>query len=122
MSGPFSETFRREHDLARRQERSARLKSKYEGRVPIILDAPDDLNLDTHKFIVNADMTVSQFLQQLRKDACVPPTQSLYLIVTSSATAPPLSQTIRNLAGEHGAEDGFTYLTAKQDNVFGGRE
>jgi GABA(A) receptor-associated protein len=56
--------------LSERLERTKRLLNKYPNRVPIIIDRfkPDDPDVKQHKFLLETDMLIPQFVYLLRKN------------------------------------------------------
>lgn len=106
--------------LEQRKEESARIMSRYPGRIPVIVnkarntDAPD---LDKHKFITPADLTVGQFIYIVRRRLELPAEKSLFLFVNN--TLPTTSTLMSELYQYHKSEDGFLYMLYAGESTFG---
>ncbi len=107
--------------LEQRKTESQRIMSRYPGRIPIIVnkakhtDVPD---LDKHKFITPAELTVGQFIYIVRRRLEMPPEKSLFLFVNN--TLPTTSTLMSQLYEYHKAEDGFLYMIYAGESTFGG--
>ncbi len=103
-----------------RKAESERIKQRFPGRVPIIVnksrttDIPD---LDKHKFLAPADLTVGQFVYVVRRRLALPPEKSLFLFVNN--TLPTTSTLINQLYQYHRHEDGFLYMIYAGESTFG---
>ena len=80
-------SFKTTHPFEARLDEAQRIKSKFPGRVPIIVEraAKSDLPvIDKNKFLVPGDLTVSQFVFVVRKRLALSPEQSLCVLALSS--------------------------------------
>jgi GABA(A) receptor-associated protein len=78
------QSFKSEHPLEKRKQEAERIRSKYPERVPVICerdprsDIPD---IDKKKYLVPADLTVSQFTFVIRKRIKLPPESAMFLFI-----------------------------------------
>jgi GABA(A) receptor-associated protein len=106
--------------LEQRKQESARMMTRYPGRIPIIVnkarhtDAPD---LDKTKFIAPADLTVGQFIYIVRRRLELTSEKTLFLFI--NGTLPTTSTLISQLYEYHKAEDGFLYMIYAGESTFG---
>jgi GABA(A) receptor-associated protein len=75
-------SFKTTHTFEARLDEARRIKEKFPGRVPIIVEraakSSSDLPvIDKNKFLVPGDLTVSQFVFVVRKRLALSPEQSL---------------------------------------------
>ena len=114
------------HPFEARAAESARIKEKFAGRVPVIVErAPRSAvpDIDKSKFLVPADLTVGQFCFIVRKRLSLPPESALFVFVVSAkgaTTLPPTGQLIRELYAASGDPDGFLYCLYAGESTFGG--
>ncbi len=106
--------------LEQRKAEVQRIKDRYPGRIPIIVnkakrsDAPE---LDKHKFLAPADLTVGQFVYVVRRRLALSAEKSLFLFVNN--TLPTTSTLLSQLYHYHKAEDGFLYIIYSGESTFG---
>lgn len=116
--------FKDAHPLERRAAEAARIKERYPGRIPVIVEpaarAADVPPIDKSKFLVPGNMTVGQFLYTLRKRLALPAEKALFLFVGS--TLPTTATLISQLYEEHADGDGFLYLSYSGESTFGAGE
>ncbi len=114
-------SFREVHPLGRRIEEARRVKEKYPGRIPIIVERAqrnsDVPLLDKHKFLCPGDLTIGQFSYVVRRRMTLPPEKALFLFVNN--TIPMTSQLMRELYTLHADNDGFLYIQYSGENTFG---
>ena len=98
-----------------------RLTTTHPGRIPIFVtraasckDIPD---LPRHKFLVNGDLTVGQFLYVIRRQLVLKPEQALFLFVENSL--PVSSQMLREVHAQYASSDGALRLTYTSESAFG---
>ena len=76
-------SFKTTHPFEARLDEAQRIKSKFPGRVPIIVERANKSDLpviDKNKFLVPGDLTVSQFVFVVRKRLALSPEQSLCVL------------------------------------------
>lgn len=98
-----------------------RLVTTHPGRIPIFVtrapsckEIPD---LPKHKFLVNGDLTVGQFIYVIRRQLVLKPEQALFVFVGNSL--PVSSQTLREVYGQFASMDGALRLTYTSESAFG---
>ena len=113
--------FKKQHKLKDRKHESAKVISKYEDRIPVIVtkDPKSKLkSIDKNKFLTPGDLSLGQFLYVIRKRLELSETETLYVFVNESVLA-PTSQNMNQLYNSYKDEDGFLYLMYCSENVFG---
>jgi GABA(A) receptor-associated protein len=106
--------------LEQRKAEVQRIKEKYPGRIPIIVNkskTSDVPELDKHKFLAPADLTVGQFIYVVRRRLSLSPEKSLFLFVNN--TLPTTSTLLSQLYQYHKDEDGFLYMLYAGESTFG---
>jgi GABA(A) receptor-associated protein len=107
--------------LEERQARSLRLIKRYQGKYPVIIDRNSrfDPKIDKHKFLIDADTTISQMMYLLRKHIHLSPEKAMY--VFSDGILLSGNTTIGHLHHLCGLKynDGFTYLIYSVESTFG---
>ncbi len=114
--------FKSAHSFETRLDESRRIKEKFPGRVPVVVErASKSLDLpaiDKSKFLVPGDLTVSQFVFVVRKRLALSSEQSLFLFC--SGTLPTTGTLMRELYSQFADADGFLYILYAAENTFGG--
>lgn len=109
------------HSLTKRQAESNRIRLKYPDRCPVIVErggsGAELKALDKCKYLVPADLQLSQFAYVIRKRLSLQPEQAIFLFVGGSV--PAASSLISQLYREHADVDGFLYITYNGENAFG---
>lgn len=104
-----------------RRIESQRIKEKFPGRIPVIVERSDrtlDIpRIDKEKFLVPADLTVSQFIFIIRRRLTLTSEKALFLFV--NGTLPTTSSTMRELYAVNQDIDGFMYVLYSGENTFG---
>lgn len=117
MTARFRDRFTFEY----RCEEAKRIKEKFPGRIPIIVEravrAKDIPILDKEKFLVPSDLSVAQFIYIIRKRLTLPSEMALFLFV--NGTLPTTSTLLREVYSIHCADDGFMYMNYSGENTFG---
>ena len=118
----MTNSFKKKHTLEQRKTESAKIMSKYDDRIPIIVfKDPKCKNLqeiNKNKFLAPRDLTLGQFLVVIRKRIELEESQALFVFVKESILA-QTSVSIGALYDDHKDEDGFLYLLYCSENVFG---
>ena len=123
--------FRKQFDFESRCNESARIRQKYEHRVPIIVHRSSHEKtippINRRKFLVPDDLSMAQFMYIIRKRIKLNSETSLYLFVgdsidkssRKSGALVPTSQTISQVDAEYRDPDGFVYITYAGESTFG---
>ena len=112
--------FKEQHNFDLRRLEALKIRQKYEDRIPVIVektDKADITNIDKSKFLVPADLTLSQFVYVIRKRLKLPPEKALFVFIKN--TIPPGSAFISALYEDYKDDDGFLYLNYTGENTFG---
>ncbi|CAB4025556.1 Gamma-aminobutyric acid receptor-associated -like 2 [Paramuricea clavata] len=113
-------TFKDEHTNEVRRAESAKIRSKYPDRIPVVVEkAPKSTipDIDKRKFLVPNDLTVAQFMYIIRKRIQLAPEKAMFLFVNK--VLPTTSSTMGAIYEEHKDEDGFLYIAYSGENTFG---
>lgn len=114
-------TYQKETPLEERKKESERVRSKFPNRIPVIVEknpaSKDIPEIDKHKFLVPADLTVGQFVYVIRRRISMSPEKALFVFINNSL--PPTSSLMTALYDRHRDKDGFLYLVYSGENVFG---
>jgi GABA(A) receptor-associated protein len=113
--------FKTTNTFESRLEESRRIREKFPGRVPVIVERGQRSlsvpQIDKQKFLVPGDLSVSQFIFVIRKRLNLPSEQALFLFI--GHTLPTTGMLIRELHSSYGDPDGFLYASYCGENVFG---
>jgi len=114
--------FKEQKSLQERKDESSKVREKYQDRVPIICEKSNvekDLPfIDKNKYLVPADLTVSQFVMVVRNRLCLNETTSLFFFVGRDVLLLP-SDILGAVYERHKDEDGFLYITYSGQNTLG---
>ncbi|EFC42238.1 autophagy related protein ATG8 [Naegleria gruberi] len=114
--------FKEQKTLSERMEESKKVREKYSDRIPVICEKSSvekDLpSIDKNKYLVPADLTVSQFVMVVRNRLSLNETTSLFFFVGRDVL---LLQTdvMSNVYERYRDEDGFLYVTYSGQNTLG---
>lgn len=126
----MSSSFKNKFSVEKREEESARIRSKYPDRVPIIAEISQVRkylvyseklpNLDKQKFLVPKSLTVGQFQYVIRKRIKLPAEKAVYMLFGEEGTLVPTSANIGDIYNEFAdKDDSMLYLTIVGENTFG---
>eukprot|EP01104_Vermistella_antarctica_P002763 TRINITY_DN12982_c0_g1_i1.p1 TRINITY_DN12982_c0_g1~~TRINITY_DN12982_c0_g1_i1.p1 ORF type:complete len:120 (-),score=37.37 TRINITY_DN12982_c0_g1_i1:220-579(-) len=113
-------SFKSQHPLEKRTEVAERIRSKYPGRIPVIVEkAPksDVPDIDKKKYLVPADITVGRFVYEIRKHMKLSPEKAIFLFVNN--VLPPTAALMSHIYERYKDPDGFLYITYSGENTFG---
>ena len=113
--------YKKRETLEVRKAEAARVFEKFPGRIPIIVERAANAKtiplIDKNKFLVPADLTLSQFIFVIRKRLTLPPEQALFLFVGNTLST--TSTLMKELYSKYREEDGFLYVKYCGENTFG---
>ena len=112
----------KENPFDKRQREAANVRTKYPDRVPVICErskqCKDVQQIDKRKYLVPSDLTVGQFIYNIRKRMTLDSTKALFLFVNESVLM-PTSANINSMYDQYRDADGFLYITYSGENTFG---
>jgi GABA(A) receptor-associated protein len=112
--------FQKTHSFEKRETEARRIRDKYPGRVPIIVEKDSKgavPNIDKNKYLVPGELTVGQFLHIIRTRIKLSPEQAIFIFVNN--TIPPSSRLISEVYEQYRDDDGFLYFLYSGENCFG---
>ena len=113
--------FHKDHTFEIRSQESAKILVKYPDRIPLIVErVPNNSilpQISKTKFLVPADITITQFMFIVRKYLKLDPSVSIYLFC--DGVIPNASETISTTYINHKDADGFLYIFYAGENTFG---
>ena len=115
---PFRET----HSFETRATESSRIREKFPGRIPIIVERSPRADktmpaIDKNKFLVPADLTLGQFVYVIRKRMNLPSDKALFVFMSNSL--PTTGSLMRELFHGYRNDDGFLYMEYCGESTFG---
>ena len=118
----MQKSFKDLYDYEKRIDESSRIRKKYPERIPVIVEKDKSCknldDIDKHKYLFPADLTIGQLLYVIRKRIKgMDPSKALFVFVGKSM--PCMTDTIAVLYDGHKDEDGFLYFTYSGENTFG---
>jgi len=116
----ISYAHKREYSTDQRKTESARVRERYNDRVPVICEKmpeSDVPTVDKSKYLIPMDMTVGQLVYVLRKRISLPSDKAIFVFVNN--TLPPSGALMSNIYLKHKDEDGFLYICYSGENSFG---
>lgn len=113
--------FKTLHTFEQRLATSTQILAKYPDKIPVIVErAPNNTSIpdiDKHKYLVPADITVGQFLFVIRKRIKLAPEQALFLFVNNHL--PSTSALMSTVYKEERESDLFLYFALSGESVYG---
>ena len=112
--------FKKKYSFEQRKAEALRIKNKYSGRIPIIVELDPKSNLpplDKYKYLVPNDITIGQFLYVVRKRIQLDSAHALYMFIND--TLPVHSALVAELYHKYRDEDMFLYCFIAQESTFG---
>jgi GABA(A) receptor-associated protein len=114
--------FRERYSLEVRRNEATRIREKFPGRVPCIVQRAKNAvktlpPIDKEKFLVPGDLTLGQFIFVVRKRIELESNKALFVFVGN--TLPTTGSLMRELYHSHGEDDGFLYLLYCGESTFG---
>ena len=112
--------YREKTNFAERLAESTRIKEKFPGRVPVIVErsARSDVPaIDKIKYLVPGDLSVGQFIFVIRKRLSLTSEKALFVYVDNML--PTTTTLMRELYASNKSSDGFLYVIYTGENTFG---
>lgn len=118
MTNNFEENFSN-LPLEKRLEECVRIRKKFPDRIPVIVQRANTkvMDIDKHKYLVPAGMTMGQFFVSLRKRLTIKADQGIYMFVNN--TLPKQTELISMVYKDHKDKDGFLYVKYDIESTFG---
>jgi len=113
-------SFKSKYNFKDRKAESTKVMKRHPDRIPIICEKTEKSNIpdiDKHKYLVPADLTVGQFIYVIRKRLELPSEKAIFLFI--DGIIPSSSALIKNVYDNYKNEDGFLYVYYSGENVFG---
>jgi GABA(A) receptor-associated protein len=113
--------FKSLNTFEKRQRESKKICEKHKTKIPIIVEVNThqlcNLKLDKNKYLTPYDLTVGQFLYNIRKRITIEPEQALFMFFNE--ILPASSDSIGNVYSNNKDADGFLYATISLESTFG---
>eukprot|EP01087_Luapelamoeba_hula_P002027 TRINITY_DN117_c0_g1_i1.p2 TRINITY_DN117_c0_g1~~TRINITY_DN117_c0_g1_i1.p2 ORF type:complete len:130 (-),score=17.04 TRINITY_DN117_c0_g1_i1:651-1040(-) len=114
--------YKQENSFEKRAGLSAKIRRAHPDRVPVIVErhaknttVPD---IQKRKFLAPGDITVAQFVSEIRKHIQLKPEEAIWLFVNGSAL-PHSAAVMSQIYEQHKDEDGFLYIVYSGQDLFG---
>jgi GABA(A) receptor-associated protein len=118
--------FKDEHTFEKRKEEASRLREKYINprRIAVIVekhpDTKDSLpDIDKKKYLVPADLSVSQLIYVIRKRLKLPAEVGVWMYVGNESSPAAPAELVASAYERCHDKDGFLYVTYAGENAFG---
>jgi GABA(A) receptor-associated protein len=98
-------------------EKFKKLKENFPNKIPVIIHQKDMKKY--HKFLVDDDLTVAQFMNVFRNKIKLSPTEAIYLCTLKDKTMLITSTTFMTLYNDFKNKNDIVELIYVMDNVFG---
>jgi GABA(A) receptor-associated protein len=111
--------FRQRYTEDERRDEFARVKSKLDRFIPIIVEQGSGASppIDKEKFLVPTEVTVAQLSFVIRKRLKMLPSEALFLMVNKQLCTG--TSTMGCVYDRHHDPDGFLYVVYTNENTFG---
>lgn len=113
--------FRQKHKIEDRQQESSRVLKKYPQRIPVICEKDAKCKLqqiDKVKYLVPFDMSIGEFTYVIRKRIKLRAEDAIFLLINNKIY-PSTSSSLSELYSRYKDDDGFLYITYRDENTFG---
>jgi GABA(A) receptor-associated protein len=109
--------------LGQRVIESNKIREKFPGRIPIIVEKASRMhndipNIDKNKYLVPADLSFGQFLFVVRKRLCLNSDKALFMFVNNILI--PSFELMGTVYNTYKDTDGFLYMIYSGESTFGG--
>ncbi len=115
--------FKKENpDISKRFIESTKIREKYPDRVPVICEKDPRSkigNIEKNKFLIPANLTITQFTYNIRKKLELEKSKALFLLISSkhTATGESIMSDVYNQFKD--SEDGYLYITYTGEETWG---
>jgi len=112
--------YKEDNSLEKRRSEGEKIRRKYADRIPVIVEKLPSAKireLDKSKYLVPADLTVSQFYFLIRKRIQLKSEDALFFFVNN--TIPASSTSMGELYQQFHDEDNFLYMAYSDESVYG---
>jgi GABA(A) receptor-associated protein len=111
--------YKKKYTFSERCERAKIMKEKYPQKLPIVLMPEKNITIKSAQFLVEKDITFSQFISVIRKNNAVElkSHEAIYCIV--GKLLPPSSALLSDIFSTHAEPDGILYVHIKKESTFG---
>jgi GABA(A) receptor-associated protein len=108
--------------LGQRILESNKIREKFPGRIPIIVEKASRVNndiptIDKNKYLVPSDLSFGQFLFVVRKRLSLKPDKALFMFVNNILVAS--SELMVSVYNKYKDIDGFLYILYSGESTFG---
>jgi len=114
---------KKQNSLEKRKMLSAKMRKTYRDRIPVIVERHGRTKsvpeITKTKFLAPDDLTVAQFMMEIRQHMNISHTQALFLFVGSTNAIPAPGSLISEVYASHKDEDGFLYISYAGEKTFG---
>jgi GABA(A) receptor-associated protein len=114
--------YQRKFSLEHRIKECKKIRTKYPDRIPVIVEksvtnSGKIPNMDKHKFLVPADITIGQFMYVLRQRIKLRSKVGMFLFINNKMLS--TSTLMGTIYNEEKNIDDFLYITFSGENTFG---
>lgn len=115
--------YKQKVSLAQRVVESNKIKEKFPGKVPIIIEkatkiSSDIPNINKNKYLVPTTLSFGQFLYVVRKQLQLDPDKALFIFINNVLV--PSSEMMGDVYSKYKDIDGFLYAIYSGESTFGG--
>ncbi|KAL6054128.1 ubiquitin-like protein atg8 [Balamuthia mandrillaris] len=114
--------FKQENSLPKRKRLASKIRQAHPDRVPVIVErhqkstnVPD---IAKRKFLAPGDISVAQFVSEIRKHIKLAPDTAIFLFVNGTVL-PQSGALMSQVYEQHKDEDGFLYVVYSGESYFG---
>lgn len=114
----YDQRFRNSQTTSQKQSTVQSLRLKYPEKIPVIIEAHQDISLDKVKYLVPLDLLVYQFFYVIRKRLNFDESTSLFMF-TEDNTLLKGSDSLSCIYNKYKNEDGFLYFKIVKEKSYG---
>jgi len=119
-----TKSFKTENTLERRIQLAGKIRHLYPDRLPVIVEKVANSNvpdISKKKFLAPADMAVSKFLMEVKKQLQMAgdSSQVAIFLFVNKVVLPPSATLMSQIYDKYKDEDGFLYISYSGENTFG---
>jgi GABA(A) receptor-associated protein len=122
MAEAERKSFKEENSFDKRCRLAQKIRQAHPDRVPIIVEkhprsksVPD---IAKRKFLAPNDITIAQFISEIRKHITVSPDTGIFLFVNGNVL-PSSGALMQTVYANHKDEDGFLYIVYSGESIMG---